>query len=84
MANKKDNLHKGKFVGGYVGDEQFAKVERIENYLASIFGEADVNRSKVLRYIIDNFDEEMLPRLPKNAAPIDPSKTTLEPQGMMA
>lgn len=78
MATKKDDLHKGKFIGGYVGDEQFAKVERIESYLASIFGAGDVTRSKVLRYIIDNFDEDTLPRPPKAVTLIGRPRATPE------
>lgn len=66
--DRKEDQHKGKFVGAYLDDSQYEKLERIEAHLTDIFGEASVTRSKALRYIIDYFDERTLPRIPKDLA----------------
>ena len=76
MAKDKDNgagrkldQHKGTYVGAYLSDGQYEKLERIQDHLEAMFGSEGASRSKALRYIVDYFDERTLPTIPKDLAP---------------
>jgi len=63
MAKKEDN-HKGTFVGVHLSDEQVEKVEKIAQAFNDTFGDVGRNRARALRWLIDCFDESWLDSFP--------------------
>lgn len=65
---KSKTRNKGKFVGGYLTDEQIKKIEAVEKLYDEQFGDAGRNRTRAMRFIIDSFDPEWLSKFPKDLA----------------
>jgi len=69
MANSKKIRNKGDFVGSFMEKEQVEKITEVERLFDKYFGDAGRNRSKALRYIIDQFNIAELAEFPKSQAP---------------
>jgi len=65
---KSKTRNKGKFVGGYLTDEQIKKIETVEKLYDEQFGDAGRNRTRAIRFIIDSFQPEWLSKFPKDLA----------------
>ena len=65
---KQEDRHTGKFVGAYLSDDQVAKIEVVEKKFDEMIGEPGRNRTRALRWILDNFDTEWLSDFPKSQA----------------
>lgn len=76
MAKKEDN-HKGTFVGVHLSDEQVEKVEKIAQAFNDTFGDVGRNRARALRWLIDCFDESWLENFP--AKPVMQTKRQEQP-----
>lgn len=67
MAENK-NKHLGKFVGGYLTEDQLIKIEAVTKKYDEHFGETGRNRTRAIRFIIDSFNTEWLSEFPKSLA----------------
>lgn len=65
---KQEDRHAGKFVGGYLSPDQVAKIDAVATKYDEVFGDAGRNRTRALRWILDNFDPEWLADFPKSLA----------------
>lgn len=65
---KQEDRHTGKFVGAYLAEEQVAKIAAVEQKFDQMFGEPGRNRTRAIRWILDNFNTEWLSDFPKNQA----------------
>lgn len=63
---KKEDQHKGVFVGGYFHSDQLEKIVAIEKAYDKHFGEAGRNRTRALRWLIDSFRPEWIADFPKS------------------
>ncbi len=62
MTEKTDK-HLGKFVGGYLNEEQLKKIDEMAKLMD---GDPSRNRTRALRYIIDCFNPEWGAYFPKS------------------
>lgn len=70
MAKSKKIRNKGDFIGSFMEPEQIGKITEVEKLFDKYFGDVGRNRSKALRYIIDQFNMDELADFPKDQAPV--------------
>jgi hypothetical protein len=68
QVTEQKQRHKGKFVGGYLTEEQIKKIEAVEKLYDEQFGDVGRNRTRAIRFIVDSFNPEWLSKFPKDLA----------------